>query len=126
MNFPLPNFLPALPEIFLLAMACVVLLVDIFLTDRSRGATYILAMASLLGVCVLVALSFSHSRILTFSDTFVRDPMADALKMGIAIAGMVTFLYAKDYYKEYKSFSCRGAYSSGINVIISEFSAAHK
>ena len=104
MNFPLPNFLPALPEIFLLAMACLVLLVDIFLTDRSRGATYILAMTSLLGVFVLIAISFSSMRITTFSDTFVRDPMADVLKMGIVIATMVTFLYAKDYLREHGMF----------------------
>lgn len=104
MNFPLPNFLPALPEIFLLTMACVVLLVDIFLTDRSRGATYILSMASLLGVCVIVGVSFTHGRILTFSDTFVRDPMADTLKIGISIAAMVTFLYAKDYLREHGMF----------------------
>lgn len=104
MNFPLPNFLPALPEIFLLTMACLVLLVDIFLTDRSRGATYILAMTSLLGVLVLIAISFSSTRITTFSDTFVRDPMADVLKMGIAIAAMVTFLYAKDYLREHGMF----------------------
>ena len=104
MNFPLPNFLPALPEIFLLTMACIVLLVDIFLTDRSRGATYILAMASLLGMFVLVATSFSSTSVTAFSDTFVRDPMADVLKMAIAIAAMVTFLYAKDYLREHGIF----------------------
>lgn len=104
MNFPLPNFLPALPEIFLLTMACVVLLVDIFLSDRSRGATYILAMTSLLGMFVLVAISFSSASVTAFSDTFVRDPMADVLKMGIAIAAMVTFLYAKDYLREHGIF----------------------
>jgi len=104
MNFPLPNFLPALPEIFLLIMACVVLLVDLFQTERSRGVTYILAMASLLGVFALIAMSFSDTRITTFSDTYVRDPMADVLKMGIAIAAMVTFLYAKDYLREHDMF----------------------
>ena len=104
MNFPLPNFLPALPEIFLLIMACVVLLADLFQTERSRGVTYILAMVSLLGVFVLIAISFSDARITTFSDTFVRDPMADVLKMGIAIATMVTFLYAKDYLREHGMF----------------------
>lgn len=104
MSFPMPDFLPALPEIFLLVMACIVLLVDLFLTDRTRGATYILSMASLLGVFVLVAVSFSSESVTTFSDTFVRDPMADVLKMGIVIAAMVTFLYAKDYLREHGMF----------------------
>src|ERR671922_51719 len=34
-NFP--NVLPALPELFVLAMACVILVVDLFLTERRRA-----------------------------------------------------------------------------------------
>ena len=33
---------PAYPEIFLLAMACVILIVDLFLREENRGVTYML------------------------------------------------------------------------------------
>ena len=34
MNFPLPDFFPASAEIFVLVMACVVLLADLFKSER--------------------------------------------------------------------------------------------
>lgn len=32
MNFVAPDFMPVLPELFVLTMACLVLVVDVFLT----------------------------------------------------------------------------------------------
>ena len=43
MDFTLPQFSVALPEIFLLCMACIILLVDVFLAERHRRiVTYFL------------------------------------------------------------------------------------
>ena len=36
------------PEIFLLAMACVILVVDVFIDDRRRNLTYLLTQLTLL------------------------------------------------------------------------------
>lgn len=100
MSFEIPNMAPAIPEIFLLGMACVILIVDLFLTDKSRLVTYMLAQLTLLGTLFLTLNSSSTATILTFSNTFVRDPMSDILKVAIYIATFITFLYAKDYLRD--------------------------
>ena len=100
MSFEIPNMVPAIPEIFLLSMACVILIVDLFLSDKSRLVTYLLAQLTLLGTLFLTLNSSSTATILTFSDTFVRDPMSDILKVGIYIATFITFMYAKDYLRD--------------------------
>ncbi|MEX2367397.1 MAG: NADH-quinone oxidoreductase subunit NuoN [Pseudohongiellaceae bacterium] len=97
MNFPMPDIAPALPEIFILSMACAILVIDLFLTDRQRFVTYLLTQATLLVGLILIVTDFSQDRVLTFSDTFVRDPMADVLKACIFISGMVVFTYSRDY-----------------------------
>ena len=38
-SFAIPDLMPAAPEIFLLAAGCVVLMVDVVLSDRSRWVT---------------------------------------------------------------------------------------
>jgi len=97
MNFIMPDLMPALPEMFLLAMTCVVLVVDLFVKQASRGATYMLAQASLVITAVLTIVTYSPTETITFNGMFVRDPMADVLKVGIYIATLVVFLYAKSY-----------------------------
>ncbi len=100
MSFEIPNMTPAIPEVFLLGMACTILIVDLFLSDRSRIVTYLLAQLSLLGAMVLTLNSMGTETVLTFSNTFVRDPMSDVLKVAIYIATFITFMYAKDYLRD--------------------------
>jgi len=100
MSFEIPNMTPAIPEVFLLGMACTILIVDLFLTDRSRILTYLLAQLALLGTMFLTLNSMSTETVLTFSNTFVRDPMSDVLKVAIYIATFITFMYAKDYLRD--------------------------
>ena len=100
MSFQIPDMIPAVPEIFVLTMTCIVLVVDLFLSPRSRGATYILTQATLVGAFLLTLLSWTDSAILTFSDTFVRDPLGDALKLFIYIAAFTVFLYSRDYLRD--------------------------
>ena len=100
MNFTMPNIAPALPEIFILSMACVILVIDLFLNDRQRVVTYLLTQATLVVGFFLIVTDFSQQQVLTFSDTFVRDPMADVLKACIFIAGVVVFTYSRDYLRQ--------------------------
>ncbi|WP_416224215.1 NADH-quinone oxidoreductase subunit NuoN [Thiohalophilus sp.] len=104
MTFTMPNIAPALPEIFILSMACLILVIDLFLTDRQRFVTYLLTQATLVVAFILIVTDFSQGRVLTFSDTFVRDPMADVLKACIFIAGLVTFTYSRDYLQTRQIF----------------------
>ena len=100
MSFEMPNIIPAIPEIFLLGMICTILVIDLFLSDRSRIITYLLAQLALLGTLFLTLNSMSTETVLTFSDTFVRDPMSDILKIAIYLATFITFLYSKDYLRD--------------------------
>ena len=89
----------ALPEICLLVLASVVLIVDLFVTDKTRGATYILAQMTLLGLPVLTIVTFSSKPTLAFSGTFIRDAMGDLLKIFVYIITFSVFLYSKNYLK---------------------------
>ena len=52
------NWLAVSPAIVLLAMACVVALVDLWVTDARRTPTYLLAQAALAAVAILHLLRF--------------------------------------------------------------------
>ncbi len=100
MSFEIPDVMPALPEIFILSMACIILVVDLFLSKTSRGATYMLSQATLIIAVLITVATFSEASVLSFSDTFVRDGIADVLKIAVYIATFMVFLYAKDYLKD--------------------------
>ncbi len=99
MNFAIPNILPALPEIFVLAMACLILVVDLFLNERRRVVTYGLALATLLGAAVLTLRDIPPAPVLTFSNMFVADLLATVLKTAIYAITAVVFVYSRDYLR---------------------------
>lgn len=109
MNIDIPNFAPAIPEIFVITMACVILMVDLFLTDRSRIVSYGLAQLSLVGAALLTLSGFnSQASISTFNGMFVQDTMGDILKLVMYGLVFVAFLYSRDYLRERNMF--RGEY----------------
>ena len=73
MNIEMPNFASALPEIFVLSMACIILVIDLFLTDRSRVVTYVLTQLTLVVAIVLTVMHSGEKSIVSFGGTFVRD-----------------------------------------------------
>jgi len=89
----------ALPEICLLVMASVILVVDLFVNDKTRGTTYILAQVTLLGLALLTVVTFTGKSQLAFSGTFIRDAMGDLLKIFVYLITFVVFLYSKSYLK---------------------------
>ncbi|MBA3253035.1 MAG: hypothetical protein H0T67_02080, partial [Burkholderiaceae bacterium] len=54
------NIAVALPEIVLLATACLVLVVDLFVPDERRNVTYGLTLIALLAVAVAVGFSLAR------------------------------------------------------------------
>jgi NADH-quinone oxidoreductase subunit N len=110
MGVPVPDLAVAAPEIFLLAAACTVLLVDLFLSDDSRWVSYVLTLLSLAGCAVLVGTGGTATTY-TFSDMFVRDPMADVLKVFVCIAVAGILVYCRAYIGE------RGIYRGELFVL---------
>ncbi len=104
MNFEMPNFLLALPEIFVLGMACVLLLIDLFLKDQDRYLSYLLSLLTLVLAAVLTLHGYSDERLTTFNGAYVADGMSHVLKLGVYFAVFVVFVYAKDYLRERSMF----------------------
>ena len=97
MTFESLNIAIALPEVFLLAMACLVLVVDVFLSQQQRNFTYVLSQLTLIITFVLVLSSQADSRVLAFNDLYVQDAMADTLKLFILVVSFGVFVYSREY-----------------------------
>ncbi len=96
-DFIAPDFQPAVAEIFLLAMVCVVLLVDVYLPASKRGITYLLTQLSLLvGAYLTLSLPMTET-VVTFNGSYINDPMALVLKLFIYLVSFLAFLYARQY-----------------------------
>ena len=98
------NIAIALPEIFLVTMACLVLVVDLYLPQEKRNFTYVLTQLSLIITLALVLGNQSDTRVLAFNDLFVQDAMADALKLFILIISFGVFVYSREYLQQRKIF----------------------
>jgi NADH-quinone oxidoreductase subunit N len=47
------DFTLIIPEIFVLTMACLVLVIDAFLKDEQRNVSYLLSLATLIGAALI-------------------------------------------------------------------------
>ena len=98
----------AAAEIFLLTAVCVILMVDVFLTDRFRWVTYTLSLLTLAG-CAFVTVEYAvDARVAAFDGMFVADPMGDVLKLFSYGTVAVAFLYSREYLIRHGLF--RGEY----------------
>lgn len=91
------NFLPLSPEIFLLCMASIVLIVDVFSNDLERKLTLKLTHFSLIGTGVLVLWQFPSVQYYLYHQHFVLDPLAAILKVSIIVFTLIALLFAKPY-----------------------------
>lgn len=98
MNFPIPDLLPALPEIFVLGMACAILLLDVILKERQ--VSYLLTLATLLGAAVITAFTSVPQVQTTFGGQFIDDAMGDVLKLVSYLAAMTAVVYSRNYLGE--------------------------
>jgi NADH-quinone oxidoreductase subunit N len=100
MEYNLTTLTPVLPEIFLLAAACLILVVDLFLSERTRLVTYGLTLGALIGTVFLVQYAAGPATEIILYGSYVRDPMSDVLKTGLLLVSLFAFVYAKDYLRE--------------------------
>jgi NADH-quinone oxidoreductase subunit N len=92
------SWIAAYPEIVLLVMACVILLVDLFVKSPRRTATYVLTLLTLGVVALLNGLyAVGENTFYGFSNMIVSDPMGHWLKCFASIAMAVTLVYGRPY-----------------------------
>lgn len=108
MNFVIPSFYPAIPEIVLLALTSLILVADSIWSKRSEFATYYASQFTLLVIAFLTFNTFTYDQVITFDGSFVRDTFSDILKLFIVFITMGIFLFSKEYLLQAKFY--RGEY----------------
>ncbi|MFT3856364.1 MAG: NADH-quinone oxidoreductase subunit NuoN [Aquabacterium sp.] len=92
------NWSAVTPEIVLLGMACLVALVDLFVTSPRRTATYVLTLASLTVVAALhLGALDSHTSVYAMQKMVVTDAMGHLLSLCATLAVMGSLVYAQVY-----------------------------
>jgi NADH-quinone oxidoreductase subunit N len=95
------NWIAVRPEIVLLAMACVIAIVDLFVTDERRRLTFLLTIGTLVAVGVMHLYAFqSGLTIYAMNRMVVTDPLGHLLALFATIAVLVTLVYAQPYARE--------------------------
>lgn len=100
MSFAIPNIALATPEIFVLAAACAILVIDVFLPDEKRHITLALTQLTLLGALILTVAAYDTNPVIGFNGHYIKDAMADILKVGIYLVSAAGFLYSRDYLRD--------------------------
>jgi len=97
MQFVMPNLMPAAPEIFVLCMASLILIADLFVSERNRFLTYLLTQLTLV-VAAWITYSTSEPVVAhTFNGLFVDDPLSDILKLMLYAAVFAMLVYSRSY-----------------------------
>jgi NADH-quinone oxidoreductase subunit N len=98
MNFSVRDLMPMLPEIFLLAATCFILIFDLFLSDRRRHVTYLLTLAALLGCGWLSFATMTGSTVTyTMHGMFVEDLLSGTLKLMLYVTVAAVLVYSRQY-----------------------------
>ncbi|PHS70763.1 MAG: NADH-quinone oxidoreductase subunit NuoN [Methylophaga sp.] len=99
MTFQVSNMSLALPEMFMLAMACIVLMVVAFLGKKGTDLVYRLSQLTLIITAIIIYRSIGEIGGLTFDGTYIKDAFSDVLKLAICLINVVVLLYSTAYLK---------------------------
>jgi len=92
------DFLPALPEIYLTVMICVVLMVDVFFGQTRKGlAATLTQFTLLLGAALTAFCSHVTQRTLLFDGLYVADELSWVLKLAGFLFVAFAMLYSRAY-----------------------------
>ncbi len=106
------NVTPAIPEIVVFVMACVILVVDLYAAKEHRVISYALTLTTL-GVAMLISLySFSADPVYTFNNMFIDDALSDVIKIAVCGITFLVLIYAREYIE------LRGLYQGEYFVLV--------
>ena len=92
---------PALPEMYLVAAICLILLVDVFAGQTRRGLTPTLTLLVLAGGAALTLLyGYVPQRTVLFDGMYIADPLGFVLKLAGFLFVAIGLLYSRDYLQE--------------------------
>ncbi len=111
MNTFLMHWTFAIPEIWVLTMACVVLLADLYLGERLRDTALLLTVLTLLGAAVLTIFEMGQSGT-AFAGMLVLDPFTNVAELFAYLAVLMVVLYSRRYLLD------RGIYRGEVYVLL--------
>ncbi|MEI7465990.1 MAG: NADH-quinone oxidoreductase subunit NuoN [Burkholderiales bacterium] len=92
------NWPAVYPQIFLLAAACLISLIDLWVTDPLRRITYWLTQATLVVVALIYLYQYDAGlSVYAMQRMVVADPMGNLLAFFSAVAVMISLAYARPY-----------------------------
>src|SRR5579859_7614297 len=92
---------PAIAEIYLVAVICLILLVDVFAGQARRGLTSTLTLIALVvGAALTVVYGNVSQRTILFDGMYVADELAYVLKLCGYLFVAFGLLYSRDYLQE--------------------------
>ena len=107
------EFAPLIPEMALVGAAFALLMLDLFLNEKQRVVTHLLGVASLVLVAFLVATGVgAGGDTSVLGGMFIRDGMADVLKIGVCLVSAVAMLYIWPFLRE------RSLYKGEVTVLV--------
>ncbi|MGX5672895.1 NADH-quinone oxidoreductase subunit NuoN [Thermomonas fusca] len=109
------ELLPLIPELVLVGAAFALLMLDLFLKDSQRVVTHVLSIATLALVGGLIAAGVGvgvGEDTAALNGMFVRDTMADVLKVVTCVVSAIALLFVWPYLRE------RGLYKGEVSVLM--------
>ncbi|HTV86533.1 MAG TPA: NADH-quinone oxidoreductase subunit NuoN [Dyella sp.] len=100
----LNDILIMLPEFYLVAAACVLLLLDAFLKPSQRSLLHWLSIIVLAVGIYLVIAGQPNGSVTAFSGSFIRDGVAEILKVFALLSTILVFIYGRPYLIDRKLF----------------------
>ena len=94
-----PDLMPALPELFLAIAAMALLLIGVFLGEKSTRIVAALAVLSFIVTGVLLIMG-PDGRVVTFSGMFVTDGFAVFMKILVLIGSSLALILSLDYIEQ--------------------------
>ena len=100
----LNDILILLPEFYLVAVACLLLLLDAFMKPEQRGTLHWIAVVVLVVTGYMVVAGQPDVTVTAFGGMFVRDQVSEILKVFALLSTLLVFIYARPYLIERKQF----------------------
>lgn len=98
MSLATVDIMVVLPEIVISVMACLVLVLDLYLPARFRMQTgFVLTLAILLAATLIILFSSVSDSVVGLNGMVVKDRISDLLKCGICLISAGVFLYSRRY-----------------------------
>lgn len=109
--FSAADLMPLVPELTLVGAAFALLMLDLFIDERRRGLVHDLAVVALIAAATMFAVGYGGQGVV-LGEMFVRDAMADTLKLVVCVVSAMAMIYSYGFLQE------RGLYKGEIAVLM--------